>query len=174
MFDTLLKNPDAMGQIVGAIIGVAGLVIGTFITILTSFIIRNMDIRREERKEAVEIERAKQEKAFALKQEIYSEFISELATIESFLAKKDTSLSLKNLENFDDEWTRIEIKVDLVADEEVRQLKDKLSAELLSLAKQKFAQKDSSKEIILSQGYNTNRSALLEAIRQDMELINQK
>ncbi len=173
MFDSILDNPEALGQVLGAVIGVAGLVVGTFITILTSFLIRHMDIRREERKEYADLERAKKEKTFVLKQEIYSEFISELAALENFLSKKSPALDLKTLETFDNEWTRIEIKVDLVANDQVRELKDRLSQELMSLAKAKFAQKDTTQEVSLSDGYTTNRSALLEAIREDMEIITQ-
>jgi hypothetical protein len=170
MFDAILNNPDALGQVIGAIIGVVGLVVGTFITILTSLIIRRMDIRREERKEEADLEKSKKEKAFVLKQEIYSDFISELAALENFLAKKNTSAGLKTLDTFDNEWTRIEIKVDLVASDKVRELKNLLSEELINLAKEKFAQKDSSREISLSSAYMDNRTSLLEAIREDMEI----
>jgi hypothetical protein len=170
MFDTIINNPEAFGQVVGAIIGVAGLVVGTFITILTSFIIRHMDIRREERREEAHLARSKKEKEFGLKQEIYSAFVSELAALENFISKKGTDPDLKNLENFDSEWTRIEIRVDLVASERVKELKDQLSTELISLARQKFGQKDQSREISLSDSYMSNRSALLEAIREDMEI----
>lgn len=170
MFDTIWNDPQALGQVIGAVIGVAGLIIGTFVTILTSFIIRQMDIRREERRSDAEQQKAKKEKQFALQQEIYSQFISELAAFENFLSKKGGDLSVKTLENFDNEWTRTEIKVDLVASERVRQLKDNLSKELMELASGKFSQKDSSKEVALSAEYTKDRSALLEAIRQDMEI----
>lgn len=170
MFDSIQNDPQALSQVIGAIIGVAGLFVGTFITIFTSFIIRRMDIRREERREDAEQERAKKEKQFALQQDIYSHFISELAAFENFLSKKGADLSVKTLENFDNEWTRTEIKVDLVASDAVRELKNSLSKELMELAADKFAQKDSSKEVALSAEYTKNRSALLEAIRQEMEI----
>lgn len=174
LINTLAKDPQALGQVVGAIIGVAGLFIGTFITIFTSFIIRNMDIKREGRKELADMEKARKEKEFSLKQEIYSQFISELATLENFITKKATGkTSLMTLENFDNEWTRIEIKVDLISNDQVQKLKDALSDELMGLAKERFSAKEGSKEIILSQEYMKDRTALLEAIRQDME-INQK
>lgn len=169
-FEYIKQDPEALGQVIGAIIGVAGLFVGTFITILTSFIIRHMDIKREERKELVSIRKARKEKEFNLKQEIYSKFISELAAFENFLTKKTSNLSVKNLDNFDNEWTRTEIKVDLVASPKVRQIKDALSEELMNLAEAKFSQKDTSKELTLSEAYMNNRTTLLEAIREDMEI----
>lgn len=171
MFDTLLKDPEALGQVVGAIIGVVGLFVGTFITIFTSLVIRQMDIRREERREQAELEKSKKEQAFVLKQEIYSQFISELASLENFISKKASDLALKTLDTFDNEWTRIEIKVDLVASEKVIMLKNALSEELMNLAQKKFSQKDSSQEVKLSDTYTENRSELLEAIRHDMDII---
>jgi hypothetical protein len=169
-FEYIKQDPEAVGQVIGAIIGVTGLFIGTFITILTSFIVRYMDIKREERKELSSVKKAKKEKEFYLKQEIYSKFISELASFENFLTKKASNLSVKNLDNFDDEWTRTEIKVELIASPKVSDLKDRLSEELINLAEAKFSQKDSSKELSLSETYMSNRTALLEAIRQDMEI----
>lgn len=169
MFESIYKDPEALGQVIGAVIGVAGLFIGTFITIITSFIIRNMDIKREMRKEASDLARAKKEKEFALKQEIYSQFISELASLENFITKKSPNNELKNLENFDSQWTRIEIKVDLIATEKVSQLKALLSEELMSLAKSRFSKKDA-QEISLSENYMKDRNDLLEAIREDMEI----
>jgi intracellular sulfur oxidation DsrE/DsrF family protein len=170
MFDVISKDPQALGNVIGALIGVAGLFVGTFITIFTSFIVRSMDIRREERKEDAALERAKKEKAFNLKQEIYSLFISELASLENFLTKKSANTALKNLENFDNEWTRIEIKVDLVASPAVQTLKDHLQEELMNLAKKRFSSKDSAQEITLTDSYMENRTALLQAIREDMEI----
>lgn len=167
-FEFLQQDPEAIGQVVGAMIGVIGLFIGTFITIITSFIVRYMDIKREERKEHANLNKSKKEKEFYLKQEIYSKFISELASFENFLTKKPSGLSLKNLDTFDDEWTRTEIKVDLIASEKVALLKNQLSEELINLAETKFAQKDASKEVTLSPAYMTNRTRLLEAIREDM------
>ena len=170
MLEEISKDPQALGNVVGAIIGVAGLFVGTFITIMTSFIVRSMDISREERKADADLQRAKKEKEFALKQEIYSVFISELASLENFISKKTAPSSLNNLENFDNEWTRVEIKVDLVASAKVFDLKELLQEELMSLAKQKFTQKDPSKEISLTANYLKNRTALLEAIREDIEI----
>jgi hypothetical protein len=173
MFDTIWTDPEALGQVVGAIIGVVGLFVGTFITIFTSLIIRQMDVRREERREKASLDRAKKEQAFSLKQEIYTQFISELASIENFISKKASDLDLTTLETFDNEWTRIEIKVDLVASADVIKFKNELSDELINLAKKKFSQKDASQEVKLSDSYTENRSELLEAIRQDMEIITQ-
>lgn len=170
MFDTISQDPQALGNVIGAIIGVAGLFVGTFITIFTSFIIRSMDISREERKEQAELERSKKEKAFSLKQEIYSMFISELASLENFIVKKSADSSLKNLENFDNEWTRIEIKVDLIAPPKVQQLKDQLQNELMSLAEKRFSSGASNQELSLNESYMKNRNSLLEAIREDMEI----
>lgn len=169
-FNSIWSDPQALGQVVGAVIGVIGLFVGTFITIFTSFIIRHMDIRRERRREEAEMAKAKKEKQFALQQEIYSQFISELAAFENFLTKKSSGLSVKNLDNFDSEWTRTEIKVDLVASDHVRDLKNKLSDVLMEMAQQKFAQKDANKEMSLSPEYREDRSSLLEAIREEMEI----
>ncbi|MCC6643610.1 hypothetical protein IT411_02575 [Candidatus Peregrinibacteria bacterium] len=169
MFDQIAKDPEALGQVLGAVIGVVGLFVGTFITIFTSFLVRHMDIRREERKEEALLERAKKEKEFNLKQEIYSEFISELASLENFITKKSSNNNLKTIENFDNEWTRIEIKMELVSNENVKNLKNNLSSELMELAEKRFAQKDS-KEIALSENYMQDRTSLLEAIREDMEI----
>ncbi len=173
MFDQIARDPEALGQVLGAVIGVIGLFVGTFITIFTSFLIRHMDIRREERREQTELSRAKREKAFVLKQEIYSQFISELASLENFITKKANNSNLKTFENFDNEWTRIEIKVDLVSNEEVKELKDNLSKELMELAETRFATKEA-KEMALSPEYLQNKQDLLEAIRQDMEISNLK
>lgn len=173
IFNSVTSDPEALGQVIGAVIGVLGLFIGTFITIFTSLIIRGMDVRREERRETADLERARKQKEFSLKQEIYSHFISELASLENFITKKSVSGSVKNFENFDNEWTRIEIKVDLVSNENVKALKDDLSQQLMLLAKQRFAGKEGGKEVALSPEYMEKRSELLEAIRQDME-INQK
>jgi len=170
MLEEISKDPQALGNVIGAIIGVAGLFVGTFITILTSFIVRSMDISREERKADADLQRAKKEKEFTLKQEIYSVFISELASLENFISKKTAIGNLNNLENFDNEWTRVEIKVDLVASAKIIDLKELLQEELMNLAKQKFTQKDSSKEISLTENYLKNRTALLEAIRADIEI----
>lgn len=172
MFDyqNILNDPEALGQIIGAMIGVTGLFVGTFITIFTSFVIRSMDIKREERKERVMIERARKSKEFKLKQEVYTTFISELASLENFLTKKSDDLSeLKDFEKFDREWTRIEIRVDLVASQQVQDLKEKLQKELFSLAKKSFETKGN-ESIILSKAYMLDRSLLLQAIREDMEI----
>lgn len=168
-FQNILNDPEALGQIIGAIIGVTGLFIGTFITIFTSFIVRSMDIKREERKERALMERAKKAKEFKLKQEVYTTFISELASLENFLTKKGDELSeLKDFEKFDREWTRIEIRVDLVASQTVQDLKEKLQKELFTLAKKSFETKGES--LVLSKAYMLDRSLLLQAIREDMEI----
>lgn len=168
-FQNILNDSEALGQIIGAIIGVTGLFIGTFITIFTSFIVRSMDIKREERKEHALMQRAKKAKEFKLKQEVYTTFISELASLENFLTKKSDDLSeLKDFEKFDREWTRIEIRVDLVASQSVQDLKEKLQKELFSLAKKSFETKGES--VILSKAYMLDRSLLLQAIREDMEI----
>lgn len=172
MFDyqNILNDPEALGQVIGAIIGVTGLFVGTFITIFTSFIIRSMDIKREERKEQAMMARAKKSKEFKLKQEVYTTFISELASLENFLTKKGDDLNeLKDFEKFDREWTRIEIRVDLVASQQVQDLKEKLQKELFSLAKKSFETKNG-ESIILSKAYMLDRSLLLQAIREDMEI----
>ena len=171
MFEELLKNPDAAGQVIGAVIGVIGLFVGTLITIFTSFFMRSLDIKREERKEQAMQERMRKEKEFNLKQEIYSNFISELAALENFISKQgNTSINPENFEKFDHEWTKIEIKVDLIASKKVYTLKEKMQKELFDLAKKRFASKENAK-LELSSDYMGARQKLLQAIREDMEIF---
>lgn len=171
MFQDLLKNPDAAGQVIGAVIGVIGLVIGALISIFTTLIMRSLDIKREKRNEKTMLERQRKEKEFNLKQEIYSHFISELATLENFISKQGTtSVNPENFEKFDHEWTKIEIKVDLIANKKVYDLKEKMQEELFALAKTRFSNKENIK-LQLSSDYMNARQKLLEAIREDMGIF---
>ena len=171
MFEELLKNPDAAGQIIGAVIGVIGLFIGTFISIIITLIMRSLDIKREKRSEQTMLKRQKKEKEFNLKQEIYSHFISELATLENLISKQGiSSNNPDNFEKFDYEWTKIEIKVDLIANQKVYDLKEKMQEELFELARKKFASKENIK-LQLSSDYMSARQKLLEAIREDMGIF---
>ncbi|MCC7197616.1 hypothetical protein IT413_05500, partial [Candidatus Peregrinibacteria bacterium] len=113
-------------NIIAALIGVSGLVVGSLITILASYVMRWMDVRREDKREDLLMERSKKEKEYAIKQDIYRGFLDNLAHIETF--------QFKDLDTFKKEWTKMEIKIDLVASGKVRQAKDAIQAELLDVA----------------------------------------
>ncbi len=166
-YEYVLRDPEALGQIIGAIIGVTGLFVGTFLTILISLWTRRLDIRREEKKEEIYQRRDKKEKEFQIKRDIYTAFLSELAALESFITRKgDSPSEYKNFDKFDQEWTKVEIKVDLIAPENVRELKDQLQDELFELAQTRF----DGKKVHLTDEYLENRTSLLEAIREEMEI----
>ncbi|MBD3270529.1 hypothetical protein GF376_03300 [Candidatus Peregrinibacteria bacterium] len=166
-YEYVLQDPEALGQIIGASIGVIGLFIGTFITIIISLLTRQLDIRREEKKEEIYLRRDKKEKEFSIKREVYTKFIAELAALENFISNQGNhELNIKSLEKFKTEWNKTEIKVDLIAPPPVKELKEKLQNELFEMAENKFADKSSG----LSEEYTTNRDNLLQAIREDMEI----
>jgi len=151
----VLKDPN----ILAAIIGCLGLLVGSFITILATYMMRWMDNRREDKREDLLILRSKKEKEYQMKQEIYRHFLHELANLETFTHKE--------LDEFKREWNRVEIKVDLIASEEVRDLKQQMQDELLSLAEKNISTKKSH----LSDKFMEIRDALLEAIRADIDIL---
>ena len=95
-----------------------------------------------------------------MKQEIYKNFLNELANLESF--------QQKDLDSFKKAWTRTEINIDLVASQAVRTAKDIVQAEMIGAAEQNFR----SGTAALSPQYLQNRDALLQAIREDIDIFN--
>lgn len=146
-------------NIIAALIGVSGLVVGSLITILASYVMRWMDVRREDKREDLLMERSKKEKEYAIKQDIYRGFLDNLAHIETF--------QFKDLDTFKKEWTKMEIKIDLVASGKVRQAKDAIQAELLDVAEKNIRSGAAS----LGESYIQNRDALLKAIREDIDIF---
>lgn len=167
-FQGMFSSPEALSQIIGAIIGLVGMLVGTLISIVITFLIRNLDLKKEKLKEEMSLKKAKADRELEMKEEIYSEFLSELAYLENFLTKKSTTaIPLKDMANFDGEWTKVEIKVDLIANEEVRKLKEPLQTELMTLAEKRFE----GKLIELTSLYTENRDKLLNAIRKDIDIF---
>lgn len=146
-------------NIIAALIGVSGLVIGSVITILASYVMRWMDVRREDKREDLLMERNRKEKEYAIKQEIYRGFLDDLAHIETF--------QFKDLDLFKKEWTKMEIKIDLVASTKVRAAKDLIQAELLDVAEKNIR----SGGATLGESYIQNRDELLKAIRADIDIL---
>lgn len=154
----LFRDPN----ILAAVIGVVGLLVGSFITILATYVMRWMDNRREDKREDLLLERSKKEKEYQMKQEIYKNFLHELAELETFTQKSD--------DEFKRQWNRTEIKVDLIASQEVRDLKQQMQNELLDLAEKNIQ----SKSARLSDEYMNLRDELLEAIRKDIDILQPK
>ncbi len=154
----LFRDPN----ILAAVIGVGGLLVGSFITILATYVMRWMDNRREDKREDLLLERSKKEKEYQMKQEIYKNFLHELADLETFTQKTD--------DEFKRQWNRTEIKVDLIASQEVRDLKHQMQNELLELAEKNIK----SKSAHLSDQYMNLRDQLLEAIRKDIDILQPK
>ena len=152
---TLPLDPNIMA----AVIGVSGLLIGSIITILATYFMRWMDVRREDRREDLLIERSKREKEFQLKQDTYKAFLNELADLEA--------VHVKDLDSFKKAWTRTEIALDLVASPEVRQAKDAVQSELMATAEKSFK----TGAVELSPDYLKNRDSLLQAIREDIDIF---
>jgi hypothetical protein len=155
--DIFWKDPT----ILAAIIGVIGLLIGSAITIIATFVMYNIEARREDSREEIMNERHRKEKEHLMKQEIYKQFLNDLAHLETF--------SQKNIDNFRREWTKLEVKVDLVASPKVRESKEKLQSALLSLAEKNIK----SGGATLGKEYIASRDALLDAIRKDIDIMQQ-
>jgi len=147
-------------NIIAAVIGVVGLLVGSVITILATYFMRWMDVRREDKREDLLIERSRREKEFQIKQEIYKNFLNELAQLESF--------QQKDLDGFKKAWTKTEINIDLVASPEVRRAKDIVQSEMMGAAEQNFKSGAAS----LGPDYLKNRDILLQAIRDDIDIFN--
>jgi len=153
--ENIFKDPN----ILAAVIGVFGLLIGSSITIFATYVMRWMDNMRDDKREDYLIERQKKEKEYHMKQEIYKHFLHELAELEMFNFKDD--------DNFKRAWNRTEMKVDLIASSEVRDVKKEFQDELLAIAKKNI--KDRSAH--LSDSYMVVRDKLLDAIRKDLDIL---
>ncbi len=166
-YEHVLRDPEALGQIIGAIIGVTGLFLGTFITIITSLLIRYLDVKRDQRRDDFLRKREQLSREYKLKRDVYTAFISDLAQLESFVTKGfDETEKLQDFENFEQEWTKTEIRLNLIGSDSILNLENELQSELFSLAKKRFSKKDG--DIQLTDEYMYKRTELLEAIRQDM------
>ena len=150
-----LRDPN----VIAAIIGVGGLMVGSIITILATYFIRWMDIRREDKREDLIMARNKKEKEYHMKQEIYRIFLGELAHLETF-----TSSDIDAMRR---EWTKMEVKVDLVASAKVRKTKEMLQEMLYSLSEKNLKGKSAS----LTPEYLKTRDELLAAIREDIDIF---
>lgn len=146
-------------NIIAALIGILGLIIGSIITIFASYFMRWMDVRREDKREDLLIERNKKDKEYEMKQDIYRNFLNELANMET--------LQMKDMDSFMKEWTRMEIKIDLVASSKVRQAKDVIQSEMMNVAETGL--KNGTPK--LSPEYMHNRDLLLKAIREDIDIL---
>ncbi len=152
------SNLPLDANIIAAIIGVVGLLVGSFITIGTTIIMRHFDIQRENKREELLFQKERKEKAYQIKQEIYKNFLHELAQLETF--------NFNDFESFKKEWTKSEVKVDLVASMKLREAKEKLQLELFNIGEKNIKQNTAQ----LSPIYLKNRDILLEAIREDIDI----
>ncbi len=148
-------------NIIAAIIGVLGLLIGSIITIFATYFIRWMDVRREDKRERMLMEKDRKEKTFQMKQEVYKNFLNELSGLEAFVQP--------DLDTFKRDITKTDIKLDLVASDEVRDTNENLKNMLIAVAEKNYK----SKSIALPADYLAEREVLLKAIRKDIDL-NQK
>lgn len=145
-------------NIIAAIIGVVGLLMGSFITIVATYFIRWMDIRREDKREKLLMEKNRREKVFQMKQEVYRTFLNELSNLEAFVQP--------DFATFKRDLTKTDIKLDLIASDKVREINENLKNILLLIAEKNYK----SKSIELSEEYLNQRENLLEAIRSDIDL----
>ena len=146
-------------NILAAVIGVVGLIIGSIISILATYVMRWMDVRREDKREDMLMERGRKEKEYQIKQENYRTFLNDLAQLETF--------HLKDMDSFKKEWTKLEIKIDLVASPRVSKAKDVVQAEMMGMAEKHY--KGGQAE--LATNYVKNRDELLAAIREDIDIL---
>jgi hypothetical protein len=149
-------------NILAAIIGMTGVLIGSILTMIGTYFLRFLDVRREDKREEAFMLRERKEKEFQIKQEIYKNFLTDLGQTESFLGIKD-------IENFNAEWTKMEIKMNLVCSNDIRKLLNELQDQLGGIAKKRFADKDNKSE--LTESYIEKRGELLDAIREDIDLF---
>ncbi len=146
-------------NIAAAIIGVIGLIVGSVIIIVATLVMRRLDIKREDQREDMMLSRYKKEKEYQIKQEIYKNLLNELAEIETF--------SSSDLQTFKRDWTRTEVKVDLIASKRVREAKEILQKELFDMAEKNIKGKSS----VLTPAYLKCRENLLDAIREDIDIF---
>ncbi|MFC1750149.1 hypothetical protein ACFL2V_15220 [Pseudomonadota bacterium] len=155
--DNFFADPN----IIASLIGVLGLLIGSAITIIATFVMYRIENKREDNREDTMNERHKKEKEHMIKQEMYKQFLNDLSHLETF--------SQKSADNFKREWAKLEVKVDLVASPRVRETKEKLQHALLKLAERNIK----SGETTLDKDYIAARDKLLDAIRQDIDIMQQ-
>jgi hypothetical protein len=147
-------------NIIAAVIGVVGLLVGSIITIFATYFIRWMDMRREDKRERHLMEKDRKEKTFQMKQEVYKNFLNELSNLESFIQA--------DLETFKRDLIKTDMKLDLVAPDEIRDTNETLKNMLLAIAEKNYK----NKSIALTDEYLLNRETLLKAIRKDIDLQN--
>ncbi len=145
--------------ILASVIGVLGIILGSLMTILSETILRHFDLKREDQREAILVERRRKEKEYQIKQELYKVFLGELASLETF-AYADQS-------EFQRDWIKTEVKLDLVASPEVRAVKEKIQKEIFALAEKNIG----SKNLTLSPAYFGLRDELLQAIKKDIAIF---
>jgi hypothetical protein len=149
-------------NIVAAVIGVAGLLAGSMITILATYFMRWMDVRREDRREDYIAAKSKREKEFALKHENYRDFLTTLAGLESMRPKDFTE--------FKKDWGQAEINLDLAASDQVRQAKELFKASLMAATENAYETGSPA----FDPSYAENRDALIKAIREDIDLFSKE
>ncbi|MFO0780815.1 MAG: hypothetical protein U0519_02925 [Candidatus Gracilibacteria bacterium] len=154
-------------NIVAAVIGVVGLLVGSFLTIMGTYFLRFLDVRREDKREEAFMVRERKEKEFQIKQEIYKNFLTDLGFMEGFLLNKADAANMKDTESFNAEWTKMEIKMNLVCSAKIRQLLDELQEILVATAKKRFE----GGKVELAGAYLEKRGELLDAIREDIDLF---
>jgi len=143
-------------NVVAAVIGVAGLLAGSIITILATYFMRWMDVRREDRREEFQEAKTRRDKEFAMKHETYRLFLSDLAGLESFRPK--------DYETFKKDWAQTEINLDLAASDEVCTAKETFKTALMSATEKAYG----SGAPAFDPSYAENRDKLIEAIRTDI------
>jgi len=151
----VFKDPN----ILAAVIGVLGLLFGSFISIFATYIMRWMDNKRDDKREDFLIERQKKEKEYQIKQEIYKHFLHELAELETF--------NLKDVDNFKRAWNKAEMKIDLIASSEVREIKAEFQEELLAISEDNIENGTAH----LNDEYMELRDRFLDAIRRDLDIL---
>jgi len=154
-------------NILAALIGVCGLLVGSFLTIGGTYFLRFLDVRREDKREEAFMVRERKEKEFQMKQEIYKNFLTDLGHMEGFLLHKADDINIKDTDGFGAEWTKMEIKMSLVCSPKIRQLLDELQEQLMDIAQKRFK----GEKIELNKDYINKRGELLDAIREDIDLF---
>ena len=147
-------------NIIAAVIGVVGLLVGSAITIFATYFIRWMDLRREDKRERRLMEKDRKEKTFQMKQEVYKNFLNELSNLESFIQP--------DLDTFKRDLIKTDMKLDLIAPDEIRNSNEALKNMLLAIAEKNYK----NKSIALTDEYLLERETLLKAIRKDIDLQN--
>ena len=157
-------------NILAAVIGVVGLLIGSFLTILGTYFLRFLDVKRENKREELFMVRERKEKEFQIKQEIYKGFLTDMGRIEGFLLNKSDVDNIRDIDSLNAEWTTMEIKMNLVCSKEIRTLLDEVQEEIMTIGKKRF----SGGKVELTGAYLDKRSELLDAIREDIDLFQNK